>query len=57
VTKGFDFSDARLMVVSALEDLLEEGNPLPMPSEDAHSSEAGLIELVPLSVYAGTIAR
>jgi hypothetical protein len=49
------------MIASALEDLaqllLEEGRPLPVPSEEAHSSEADLIELVPLSVHAGTISR
>lgn len=45
------------MISSALEDLaqalLEEGKPLPVPSEDAHSLEADLIELAPLSVHAG----
>ena len=60
VTQGFDLSDARSMVASALEDLaqalLEEGKPLPVPSEDAHSPEADLVELVPLSIHAG-IAR
>lgn len=61
VTQGFDLADARLMIASALEDLaeamLEEGKPLPVPSEDAHSADADLIELVPLSVYAGTAPR
>ena len=61
VTQGFDLADARLMIASALEDLaqamLEEGKPLPVPSEDAHSAEADLIELVPLLVYAGTASR
>jgi predicted RNase H-like HicB family nuclease len=61
VTQGFDLQDARLMIASALEDLaellLQEGRPLPVPSEEAHSSEADLIELVPLSVQAGTISR
>ncbi len=58
VTQGFDLSDARLMIASALEDLaqilLEEGKPLPVPSSSSDSSDADLIELVPLSVYAGT---
>jgi predicted RNase H-like HicB family nuclease len=57
VTQGFDLPDARLMISSALEDLaqalLEEGKPLPVPSEEAHSPDADLIELVPLSVHAG----
>jgi len=61
VTQGFDLPDARLMIASALEDLaqalLEEGKPLPVPSEDAHSADADLIELVPLSVHAGTAPR
>ena len=61
VTQGFDLPDARLMVASALEDLaqalIEEGKPLPVPSEDAHSPEADLVELVPLSVHAGTAPR
>ncbi|MBV8731090.1 MAG: type II toxin-antitoxin system HicB family antitoxin [Acidobacteriia bacterium] len=60
VTQGFDLPDARLMIASALEDLaqalLEDGKPLPIPS-DARSSDADLIELVPLSVYAGTAPR
>jgi predicted RNase H-like HicB family nuclease len=61
VTQGFDLQDARLMIASALEDLaqalLEEGKPLPIPSADAHSADADLIELVPLSVYAGTAPK
>ena len=61
VTQGFDLPDARLMIASALEDLaqtlLEEGKPLPVPTNDAHSSDADLIELVPLSVHAGTAPR
>ena len=61
VTQGFDLPDARLMIASALEDLaqalLEEGKPLPVPSEDAHSPDADLIELVPLSVHAGTAPK
>jgi predicted RNase H-like HicB family nuclease len=58
VTQGFDLPDARLMISSALEDLaqalLEEGRPLPVPSEGARSPDPDLIELVPLSVHAGT---
>lgn len=61
VTQGFDLQDARLMIASALEELaqlfLEEGRPLPKPLEEAHSPDADLIELVPLSVHAGTILR
>ncbi len=61
VTQGFDLPDARLMIASALEDLaqalLEEGKPLPVPSEDAYNPEADLIELVPLSVHAGTAPK
>jgi predicted RNase H-like HicB family nuclease len=57
VTQGFDLPDARLMVSSALEELaqslLEAGKPLPVPSDDAHSLDADLTELVPLSVHAG----
>jgi len=59
VTQGFDLADARLMIASALEDraqaLLEEGKPLPVPSDDAHSPEADLIELVPLSFTQGPL--
>jgi predicted RNase H-like HicB family nuclease len=61
VTQGFDLSDARHMIASALEDvgqaLLEEGKPLPVPSEDLHSPDADLIELAPLSLHAGTALR
>ena len=61
VTQGFDPPDARLVIASALEDLaqalIEEGKPLPVPSEDAHGPGADLIELVPLSVQAGTALR
>lgn len=61
VTQGFDLPDARLMIASALEDLaqalLEEGRPLPVPLDDAHDPDADLIELVPLSVNAGTAPR
>ena len=55
---GFDLPDARLMIASALEDLaqllLEEGKALPMPDPDASAPDADLIELVPVSVHAGT---
>ena len=58
VTQGFDLADARLMIASALEDLaqalLAEGKALPVPSDEVESPDANLIELVPLSVYAGT---
>lgn len=61
VTQGFDLPDARLMIASALEDfaqaLLEEGKALPVPSDDVQSPDADLIELVPLSVHAGTAPR
>lgn len=61
VTQGFDLPDARLMIGSALEDLaqilLEQGKPLPIPSDDVNSSDADLIELVPLSIHAGTAPR
>lgn len=61
VTQGFDLPDARLMIASALEDLaqllLEEGKPLPLPSQGAHDVDADLIELVPLSIHAGTLSR
>jgi hypothetical protein len=44
------------MIASAMEDLaqclLEEGKPLPTPDPGA-TSEADLIELVPLSVHVG----
>ena len=61
VTQGFDLPDARLMMASALEDLaqllLEEGRPLPLPSDEVTRPDADLIELVPLSVHAGTLSR
>jgi predicted RNase H-like HicB family nuclease len=57
VTQGFDLSDARLMIASALEDLahclLEGGKPLPTPNPDA-VADADLIEIVPLSVHVGS---
>ncbi len=61
VTQGFDLQDARLMMASALEDLaqalLEDGKPLPVPSGDPQSPDADLVELVPLSVCAGSRPR
>jgi hypothetical protein len=61
VAQGFDLPDARLMIASGLEDLaqasLEEGKRLPVPSADVQSADADFIELVPLSVYAGTTPR
>ena len=42
ITQGSDLSDARLT---------------PIPSATVDSPDAGLIELVPLSVHAGTTAR
>ncbi len=52
VTQGFDLTDARVMIASALEDLaqllLEEGKPLPPPTEDASAPNADLIEQIPL---------
>ena len=61
VTQGFDLPDARLMIASAIEDmaqlLLEEGKPLPVPREEVQNQDADLIELVPLSVHAGTSSR
>jgi hypothetical protein len=61
VTQGFALQDARLMIASALEDLaqllLELGKPLLVPSEEAHNPDADLIELVRLSVHAGTMSR
>ena len=56
-TQGFDLTDARLMIASALEDLaqllLEEGKPLPVPNPEASAPDADLVELVPVSVRAG----
>ena len=46
------------MITSALEhlaqSLLEEGNALPTPDPNASAADADLVELVPVSVYAGT---
>lgn len=59
VSQGFDLSDARLMIASALEDLaqslIEEGVALPVPDPNATSADADLIELMPLSVHAGSV--
>lgn len=61
MTQGFDLADARVMIASAIEDLaqilLEEGKPLPVPAETAESQEADLVELIPLTVHAGTAHR
>lgn len=61
VTQGFDLPDARLMIARALEDLshslLEQGMPVPVPASDPSDPEADLIELVPLSIHAGTTSR
>lgn len=35
----------------------EEGKALPLPRDDVHGADADLIELVPLSVHAGTAPR
>jgi predicted RNase H-like HicB family nuclease len=57
LSQGFDLQDARLMIASALEDLaqihLEEGKPLPAPNPEASAPDADLVELVPVTVYAG----
>jgi hypothetical protein len=49
------------MISSALEDLaqalLEEGKALPIPLDEVQSPDADLVELVPLSVHAGTAPR
>jgi len=54
VSQGFDLTDARTMIASALEEMaetyLEEGRPLPMPSATATDPEADYVELIPLSV-------
>jgi predicted RNase H-like HicB family nuclease len=60
-SQGFDLVDARGMIGSAIEDLaqclIEEGQALPRPNPDAHADDADLIELIALSVHAGTAAR
>ena len=49
ISQGFDLPDARLMIASAMEDLvkclLEEGKPLPVPNPGA-SCSAGRIEII-----------
>lgn len=59
MTQGFDLADARVMIASALEDLaqlnIEEGKPLPVPNPDSAAPDADLIELIPLSVHAGSL--
>jgi predicted RNase H-like HicB family nuclease len=59
MTQGFDLADARVMIASALEDLaqlnIEEGKPLPVPNPDLAAPDADLIELIPLSVHAGSL--
>ena len=61
VSQGFDLPDARVMIASALEDLaqllLEQGKPLPMPNPDAEALDADLVELIPVSVYAGSLRK
>ncbi len=61
VSQGFDLADARAMITDALEELgqtlLEEGKPLPLPAVNADPGQADLVELIPLSVFAGTSAR
>lgn len=59
MSQGFDLADARLMIASAMEDLaealLDGGKAPPPPDPDAELPDADLIELVPLSVHAGTL--
>ena len=59
MTQGFDLADARVMIASALEDLaqlnIEDGKPLPVPNPDSAAPDADLIELIPLSVHAGSL--
>ncbi|MGD1071900.1 MAG: hypothetical protein ABSB15_17345 [Bryobacteraceae bacterium] len=58
MSQGFDLADTRLMIASAMEDLaeaiLEGGKPLPVPDPEAVALDADLVELIPLSVHAGT---
>ncbi len=59
MSQGFDLADARGMIASALEDLaqlnIEEGNALPVPNPDSTAPDADLIELIPLSIHAGSL--
>jgi len=52
-SQGFDLSDARVMIASALRDVaqlhLEEGKPLPVSNSKSTAVDADLIELLPLS--------
>ena len=54
VSQGFDLSDARAMIRSALEELaqacIELGKPLPQPDPEANDPKADLVEVIPLSV-------
>ena len=56
-SQGFDLSDARLMVASALADMaqmhLEEGRALPPPDANASAPDADLVELLPLTIEVG----
>ena len=56
-SQGFDLSDARLMVASALADMaqmhLEEGRTLPPPDANASAPDADLVELLPLTIEVG----
>ena len=56
-SQGFDLSDARLMVASALADMaqmhLEEGRALPTPDANASAPDADLVELLPLTIEVG----
>lgn len=58
VSQGFDLADARVMIASALEDLaqmlLEEGKALPAPDPEATSEAPDLVELIHLTVHAGS---
>jgi predicted RNase H-like HicB family nuclease len=58
VSQGFDLADARGMIASALEEMAEiylgEGRALPTPSATAADPEADYLELMTLSVAAGT---
>ena len=59
LSQGFDLADARLMIASAMEDLaesmLDEGKGLPRPDPSAEAPDGDLMELIPLTVHAGTV--
>lgn len=61
MSQGFDLTDARAMIASALEDIaqlwIEEGRALPIPEPHAHDPEADLVEILPLSVEVGAARR